>query len=59
MPGMDNTRVLLKNGNESRKDMLVETDLVVESPVVPVDKLVDPLLTGQPRRVNRYAIEPS
>jgi hypothetical protein len=37
--------VLLKYGNESCKDMLAETDLIVESPVMPVNKLVNPLLT--------------
>jgi hypothetical protein len=45
MLGMGNTSVLLKHGNESCKDVLAETDLVVESPVMPINKLIDPLLT--------------
>jgi hypothetical protein len=41
---MDNTSILLKYGNKPCKDMLAETHLIVESPVVPVHKLLNPLL---------------
>jgi hypothetical protein len=54
---MGDASVCLKYRNKFCKDMLAETHLIVKSPVMPVNKFINPLLTRQPRCMHRHTIE--
>jgi hypothetical protein len=45
MPGINKARIHSKDMNKLLEDVFTEAHLVIESPVMPVNQFVEPLLT--------------
>ena len=44
MPGVDDTSIPLKHRNKLCKNVLAETDLIIESPIVSILQFINPVL---------------